>query len=552
MTTLKDAKVFALHLERDRSARELEWRELARWLAPHRGMFTGEDDRMYSTRRNRFAFLSIPMKAIQRGAAGITSGMTPRNADWFSLEFQDRHLSEVTGARAWLDRVYQLMLIALNDGGYYQAIHQCNVDLLWSGNFLLYTEKSSLTPIHFESVQVGSYSVAVNEYGQLDAVVRTSLWTPARIAATFGKEKMTEATRKALKDEPYKRIRIYQLVRRREVRDYQKITKENMPFESLFWEEAGKDFLHVGGYEEMPFFFTTWNVGRNQYGTGPGDDAVFDAQELDELEIRKLDGLSKMSDPPVQAPHHLKGNINLSPNAINFVGASVGDSTITPILDMRPMASAIEFLQNEIKVVGDRLNDTLQASIFMSMPLEQRPAGMTATEFMERKQEALQQLGPVMASYEPNVLTPMLQRVLLTLDRGGLLPLPPESLKDFNLATQTTFISPIANALRQTDIQAMTAFMQTAMQLAQVDPQAIDKLDIDQLLDELGSSLGVPGGIIRSDEDVQNIRNQQAQMQQQQQIQQQAQSFMQNANGLTQAMQNMQNMQNTNDPSVEK
>lgn len=549
-TTLKEAQQFATHLVRDKVLREKEWRHLAKWLAPHRGMFTGEDDRMFSTRRNPFAFLTTQIQCIQRGAAGITSGMTPRNASWFSLEFQDKKLAEISGARAWLDEVYNLMLITLRDGGYYQAIHACNTDLLWAGCFLLYAEKDTLNPIRFENVQIGSFTIALNEYQQLDAVCRTSIWTPARLVNTFGDKVLHPTTLKMLQDNPYDPIRVYQLVRKRNLRDSTKMDSKNMPYESLFWEQGGKNFLHVGGYEEMPFFFTSWNFGRNQYGTGPGDNALFDSQQLDELETRKLEALAKLTSPPVQASKNLKDIVRLGPNDINFVNAN---STISPILDLNPISHSIQALQNEIEIVKNRLADTLQASIFMSMPLDQRPHDMSATEFMERKQEALQQLGPVMAAYEPNVLTPMLRRVQMTLDRAGLLPRPPESLRGVELATQTTFISPIANALRQNNLQAMQAAWQVVAQIAQIQPDALDKLDTDQMLDEFASGLGVPGGVMRSDEDVAKMRQQrqeqQMQMQTAQAQHQQAGNLMQNAKGIADALQKVQQMQEQHNAS---
>ena len=69
--------------------------------------------------------------------------------------------------------------------------------------------------------------------------------------------------------------------------------------------------------------------------------------------------------------------------------------------------------------------------------------------------------------------------------------------------------------------------------------EVLDKVDVDQMVDELATGLGVPGKVIRADPDVAQIRQQRAeaqaaQMQQQQQMLE-AQAAVQNAQGMANA-----------------
>ena len=168
------------------------------------------------------------------------------------------------------------------------------------------------------------------------------------------------------------------------------------------------------------------------------------------------------------------------------------------------------------------------------MPLDQRPRDMSATEFLERKREALQQLGPVMSAYEPNVLTPLLWRVAGILDRAGLMPPPPESLTGMPLPMKIDFVSPIANALRQTGAETTRALVQDVLLIAQADPQVLDKVDLDQAVDELATGLGAPGKILRADADVAVLRQQRAQAQAAQMQDMAAQQAVQTAQGMAQ------------------
>lgn len=280
----------------------------------------------------------------------------------------------------------------------------------------------------------------------------------------------------------------------------------SMPVKSRYWEAGHTEFLRRSGFHEMPYFYAVWNEGATPYGTGPGDECLADARQMDILERNKLAGLAKLVDPPLAAPASMKDEIDLSPGAINYVGGE--GERLGPIIDLSPYARALSGVQAEIATVEKRLSSGLMADIFNSMPLETRPAGMSATEFLERKREALQRIGPVVSAYEPNVLTPLLMRQMRALDRAQLVPPLPEALGGTDVFMTVEFISPMANALRQTSVEAMRAFAQDFMAIMQgaQAPEMLDKLDTDQLADEMAAGLGVPGSIIRSDADVAALR----------------------------------------------
>ena len=512
MEKWEDVRAFASHLESARTPREKEWLELSRWICPYRGIFTGEDLAPRGTRRNSRAFLSTVTQALLRGASGITSGMTPRNISWFEPEFDDPEMTEASGARVYLDEVDRRMKNVLAEGGFYQAVQAFNTDLLWAGCAMLYSELSPVSVLRFECVQVGTFCIALDADGRLDAVVRSMVWTPARMAEHFGKDALTKGSQQKLEKQPYDLVRVYHCVRRRDLRDPGKLDKNNMPWESYFWEEGGDDFLHEGGFNEMPYFFAVWHEGQTPYGTGPGDEALPDARQIDLLEHNKLESMGKLVNPPVQYPQLMKNRLHLEPGGMTPVPENV---QITPIFNLSPVAQSMQYLQQEIDNVGMRLEKELMASIFASMPLDQRPKDMSATEFLERKREALQQLGPVISAYEPNVLTPLLERTAASLDRAALLPPPPPALQGYPVIMKMDFVSPLANALRQTSAETTRALLSDVAMMVQATQnlEILDKIDLDQAVDELATGLGVPGKIIRADADVAQLRQQRAQQQ---------------------------------------
>lgn len=491
----------ASHMDGLRSRREPVWRELRRWICPWRGLFSDKAyERAMSEDVDRFTYQAS--SAVLRGASGMTSGMTPRNISWFKPCFSEAALMEKAGAREWLDRLDNRMKDCLAAGGFYQAIQNFNLDLLWAGCALLYSEKDE--PIRFESVQVGTYSVITGQSMRLDAVHRTLSLSVSEAAELFGKERLCEASQRLLAEKPYEALNAHHLCQR-----------QGKSVKSVWWEEGGKEPLREAAYKEMPYFFTVWNEGITPYGTGPADECLADARQMDILERRKLAGLGKLVDPPVSCPPQLKEMVDLSPGAINVASER---ELIKPIMDLSPYAASLRYLQEEIQTVAHRLEGGLMASIFASMPLDQRPRDMSATEFLERKREALQQLGPVISAYEPTVLVPLLFRTANCLDRAGLTPPLPPSLQGIPLFMKMDFISPMANALRQTGAETTRALFHDVAGIFQAtqNQEIFDKIDMDQMIDELASGLGAPGSIVRADEDVEALRKARAQMRAQQ------------------------------------
>lgn len=502
---VKEAAALVSRMLGRRNLREPKWRELSRWVCPQRGRFHDMTSAGRDAASERILFTHAASQAVLKGASGITSGMTPSNTSWFKPCYADPQMAEASGARAWLDEIDKAMKNCLENGSFYQAIQSFNMDLLWAGCALLYSEKADHNPLQFECVQIGTFAVETDRRGQLLAVARRMTFTVEELAREFGRDALSPRTAQLLEKSPRDTVYVWHLVRLTD--------KGRFTVSSQFWEEDyQQNFLREHGYNEMPFFFTVWHESDTPYGTGPGDSALPDAMQMDTLERRKLDGIGKITHPPLVADSTLKGHVNLGPDQITYAEQR---AQLTPILDMQPFAAFFGNLLHEIATVNQRLEQALYAAVFSSIPLDQRPRDMSATEFMERKREAMQQLGPVMQAYTPNVLTPLLYRTVQTLDRKVLLPPPPESLAGYDALVRMEFTGPMVNALRQTDGQAITALLQSLGQIAQITQNTgvFDKLNVDQMADEYATALAAPGSVLLSDEEVARLREQKQQMQ---------------------------------------
>jgi hypothetical protein len=159
-----------------------------------------------------------------------------------------------------------------------------------------------------------------------------------------------------------------------------------------------------------------------------------------------------------------------------------------------------------------RRNAIRQAFYVDQLLMSQGPA-MTATEVLQRNEEKMRLLGPVLGRLQSELLQPLISRSFALLLRNGLLPAAPEQLQGQDIDIE--YVSPLAKAQKLTDLQSMLRGFEVMMQVAEIAP-VMDYLDSDKLVQYLVEVTGIPARVIRSDEEVARIRRQQQQAQAQQ------------------------------------
>ncbi|MFI3271234.1 MAG: portal protein [Pseudomonadota bacterium] len=512
------------HLEGLRKPCEPRWRALSEWVLPTRGIYEGQDGTIEAKSRGKKVLNREGTRSLKVAATGLTSGMTPASLPWFKWSFSNEAQNESTGAQAWLDVVEREIGNVLRTCGFYKAIHACNLEFLTFGPLLLFQDNSATKLCRFESCTVGTWAVGLNADRELDTVCRRIKMTPHQLEQRFGRDKLSTAVCTALDERRgYDQVEIIHVVMPRHHRQAGKIDAKNMPFASYMYEAVGaEDVLSESGYVEMPYFFAANEETLDTYGSGTGDDALPDIKQLQELEKQKLIGLQKSINPPIRKPVSFKHRLNIGPGGENAVSQSESQG-IGPLYEVRIDLNSV---REEINTIAGRIGQTTLAAYFADMSLELRPKGMTASEYLERKRERLQFMGPSLEAYEESVLTPVIFRTFAMLDRANLLPPPPAQMGEVAIV-DVSYISPLAQALRQTGAESARALMQDVMQLAQVDRNVLDKVDVDQAVDELARGIGAPGRMVRSDEEVVALRQARAEEQAKQMQAQQAMQGMQ-------------------------
>ena len=521
-----DLRRLCLRLDALREQRERfvpAWREISRYITPGRGKFD-EAEPNRGDRRDEALLDPTPYYALNTLAAGMQGGLTSRSRPWFRLGVSDPDLADDARVRRWLDEVERRMTQVMGQSNLYNSLHTLYAEVGAFGTGAMLIEEDPVTVIRCTTMTAGAYSLGFGPDDRPDAFGRTFWMSAGQMADEFGYDVLSEGARNALDgNRPGTWFEVNQLIWRARGDADPAPFGEEMPVASAYWESAGADGtpLRVAGYREFPVVAPRWDVlGGDTYGRGPGWYALGESKTLQELRHDYLVAQKLAIRPPMQAPTAAKAaRADLRPGAVTY---ATGDVGYRPLFQVRPD------IPGQMQAIADSrgiVRQMFYVDLFL-MLASNDTRGMTAREVAERHEEKLQMLGPVLERMDTELLDPLIGRVFVVMDRFGLVPPPPEELEGRRLEVE--YISMLAQAQLAAGIGGVDQLTAFVANVAGADPSVLDKIDLDEAVDQYGRMLGTPASIVRSGDEVAEMRQrraeEQAMMQQMAAMQQAAQT----------------------------
>jgi hypothetical protein len=320
----------------------------------------------------------------------------------------------------------------------------------------------------------------------------------------------------------------------------------------VYWLDKSEEdeFLYVGGFEEWAFPVARYLVnGLEPYGKGPGWFAEGDSKMLQLLKKDYLTAVELSIKPPMKGPATLmnNGGINLIPGGLTAVDDQ-NSQMVAPLFNVNlDLAHA----EQEIIRVEDAIKRAYSADLFLM--LDSLDNGrMTAREVMERTQEKLQQLGPVVERLQDEFLSVAIQRVYNIIDRSGGFPPIPEELIDVisEEDIEVDYISPLAQAQKMSGLVNIEQGIAQVAQMAQLWPEVLKKVDPIATVSKYFEMLGAPAVMQRSNEVVAELIEQEQKAMQEQQQMAEGMAMAQAAAPLADAAKNMTEAANDANPAL--
>jgi len=532
----KDAKIIysrRQRLEKIRAQLEIEfnsfkshWRDLSDFILPRRSRFFITDVNK-GDRRTQKILDSTATLAVRTLKAGMTSGITSPVRPWFNLTLSDKDLSETESVKEWL---------------------YGDIGTFATGAMLV--EKDYDNVIHCYSFPIGSYKIANDKKNMVKKFQRDFQMTVEQVVQKFGRDHDTpekinwDNISEKVKSLWYTNnteawVQVTHIIEHNPMFDPTKLESKYKKFSSIYYErgstnvgtggtshsEVQNKFLSERGYDYFPVLCPRWELtGEDVYGTNcPGMTALGDIKQLQTGERRSLQAIEKMINPPMTAPTALRNQkASILPGDITYTDVTQGQRGFQPAHEVNFNVQTLEHKQQQVR---ERINKAFYVDLFLMLSNSDRRQ-ITATEIQERHEEKLLALGPVLEQLNQDLLDPLIEITFNLMQEFELIPPPPEELKGKEVKVEYTSV--MAQAQKLVGIGAINNFTNFVGGVAQFNPEVLDKINTDKLVDTYGDIVSIPSGIVRSDEDVQALRQQRAEAQQaqaqQDQMAQQAQT----------------------------
>ena len=285
-----------------------------------------------------------------------------------------------------------------------------------------------------------------------------------------------------------------------------------MPFQSIYFEFGSGHIINIGGFKELPYVIPRYLKASTEiYGRSPAMNALPDVKVLNKMVETGLKAAAKQVDPPLLVPDDsMISPIRMSPGSLNYYRSGSRDR-IEP-LNIGQATSATLNQENQRREAIAKIFHIDQLMITQSR-------SMTATEVLQRNEEKMRILGPVLGRLQQELLQPMILRVFNIMLRNKLFREAPAILN--NQEIDIEYVSPMALAQRSQELQSLIRGLELFGQIGQIAPVQ-DYIDENGLIKQIISLLGLPAKMIKSDNQVGELRQQRAAAQAEQQQMMQA------------------------------
>ena len=493
----------------DRVNWDSHWQDIADYVLPTRDFQTKQKTKG-SQRRGTIYNTTAPEAAVQLSAA-LEGLLFNTGIRWFELTTDDESVNKLHEVREWLyDSTNRMLSYFDNTTTQFSlSAHEAAIDLVCFGTaVLLATESNGF--YKFQSRDLSGIYLKANDAGDIVDVYREFKMPAWEVAETFGLENCSEDCQKCVED-PEKRdkeINVLHYVYKRMGIDRGRRDKLNKPWASCYYEIDAKHTLSEGGFEENPYIIVRWSKASEEvYGRSPAMEVLPTIKVVNAMSRTVLEAAELAVRPPViVGAGSMEGPIRTAPGSIMYVRQGTRDIPQPFNHGARPDIGHEMMDREEAKIDKAFFADRL------ALPELDR---MTATEIIERRQQGLMVISPILSRLYAEWLNPVIARTFKWMMSKGYLMETPEALEGVRL--KVNYVSPMAITRRASVTQSFMQGMSAAQILVQANPSILENLDTDAVFRALMTQNNVDPQFLKSEQEVAEMRQQQAQQEQQQQ-----------------------------------
>jgi len=495
-------------LESMRAPWESLWQDCTDFVNPRRGDFSIDRHRGDRTRYDKVFDSTAPL-ANEQLASGLHGFLTSSAEQWFSLTIPQVNDILSQSVRNWLQGTTETMfddVFNTPESNFTTAVHELYLDLGSYGTGVMYVEDRPGRPINFRTFHLAECYIAEDSEGRVDTLYRKYKHTARQLVQMYG-DKLPEKFVETAYKQPHQEFTCIHAVEPRET--YSPKTKMNtqMPYSSCYVLMEEKILLDESGFNEFPYLVPRWSKTAGEiYGRSPAMTCLPDIRMVNEMTKTVIRAAQKLTDPPLLVPDDgFMLPLRTVPGGLNYYRSGTQDK-IEPLMNNARPDIGLDFIES-------RRDHILKTFHVDWLQMRQEGPQMTATEVLQRQEEKMRLLGPMVGRLQTEFLGPLIDRVFAIMARRQAIASPPPEIQGAKLKVE--YVSPVARAQRSQSVFNFSRFMEQIMPLANIRPEIFDNLDADGAFKWAHGTLDAPMETLMSEENV-------AQMRQQRQEQQEA------------------------------
>ncbi len=486
-------------LKSERGTWDSHYQELADHFLPRKNTVT---NKKYPGEKRTFQILdNTGIQSNELLAGALHSLLTNPNGMWFELTSGKFEIDNSFGVRQWLQNTARDMHTVLNQSNFQTEIHEMYVDICCFGTGSIQLEEDDKDVVRFTTRYIADYCIEENNLGFIDEIYLEWKWNAQAIVAEYGEDKIPKAVADSFKADDGKKFCIMQAIY-----PAKNIKPGEAGFISCHIMPDEKHILSEGKFRSFPYMIPRWTKASGEkYGRSPAMVALPEMKVLNKMNETMLIGAQKVVDPPVQMEDDGVIMPFISrPGGINFVRP--GAAPIRPVFNDTRLDFGFQAMAERQKRVRD--------SYFVNqLQLSADQKYMTATEVLQRTEESMRLLGPMLGRMQAEFLQPLITRLYMIMNDRKLIAPAPEALRATGMTAK--YSSVIAKSQRMAEGQSVMRAFEMAAPFMQLDPRSAQNFNADRAVRFIGSMLNAPQELYREEEEVVALREQEAQAQQQ-------------------------------------
>jgi len=470
------------------------WEQLAQYVIPRKDDVYGHS--IVGEDKHNKLYDGTSIHSNELLASALHSMMTNPSSVWFGLMTGIKELDSNKEVREWLQDSVNKMIQVLNRSNFQEQIHETYLDLGGIGTTVLRIEEDDEDTVRFHSTPIYESYLQENNRGDIDTIYRTYNWSLRQIAQEFGDDFLN-------KDEELKKMsmegeeRKFEIIQAMEPQTLLKHAR----FGSYHVIKEKAILLGEATFNEKPYAVPRWTkIAGEMYGRAPAMKALPDIKMLNSLMKVLIRANQKAADPPVMVPDNgFLFPLNNIPGGTMVYRAGTKDR-IEPLVHNARLDISKDLLEETRQRVRE-------AFFIDQLQLEQGPQ-MTATEVLQRTEEKLRTMSPMLGRLNNELLKPIIDRLFAIMLRKEKFSPMPASLKGLDLDIQ--YVSAISKAQRASEADTFTRVIQSIAPILEINPEAMQNFNGDQIVRKHAQIFGLDEDMLISQEELDNARKQQA------------------------------------------